>query len=90
MVFIQSSTRMTPSPIAKPPFPLPGMFIFLTVPEWIRVASWRSVAVVEVETACRCAIETIGGMFFRKLRTSAIRVLFIPAALSGMSVHVCC
>lgn len=45
---------------------------------------------VEVDTACRCAIETIGGMFFRKLRTSAIRVLFMPAALSGMSVHVCC
>jgi hypothetical protein len=43
-----------------------------------------------VDTACKCAIETIGGMFLRKFKTSAIRVLFIPAALSGISVHVCC
>jgi len=47
------------------------------------------VVVVEVDIACRCAIDTIGGMFLRKFNTSAIRVEFIPAALSGMSVHVC-
>ena len=90
IMFIQSSTMITPSPIAKPPFPLPGMLIFFTVPEWSRVASWRSVVVVEVDTACRCAIETIGGIVLRKFRTWAVRVLFIPAALSGIGVHVCC
>lgn len=89
-MFIQSSTRITPSPIANPPFPLPGMLSLFTTPEWTSFASSRSVVVVEADTAWRCAIETIGGMFFLKFRTSAIRVLFMPAARSGISVHVCC
>lgn len=81
----QSSTSTMPSPTAAPPLPRPGTVIFLTFPAAINRASSRSVSVLLLLSACRCAKVTIGGNACLNLRTSDMRSLPMPDARSGTS-----
>jgi hypothetical protein len=82
-----SRTEAMPSPTAAAPTPRFGIVTLRKMPAFARSAISRSTRVEDVFNASICAIVTHGGIRLRKLRTSAIRVEFMPA-FSGMSLNM--
>lgn len=85
---VRAEVRMRPSPRGAWPLPRPGTEMRRRTPVEMSLATSRSVAVGDMLMAWRCARETIGARFLRKLRTSAMRVEFMPAERSGTSSNM--